>query len=173
MGIIHKGIPELKVLDRFGDDYNIFVETGTHVAKTAIAMSDWFRTVHTIESVNHYYQRSVQNIIHSGKRNIQIYFGRSQDILPDIVNTLEINNTPAVFWFDAHYSPDLEGAKPAVVCPVIQELEIVTKSSLQHVILIDDARLFGSREWPSLDRVLQYLPKSAYIEDDVIWSYSR
>jgi hypothetical protein len=164
MGLIHKGIPQEKVLDRFGD-YNIFIETGTHVAKSAIWAADWFKQVYTIESVNHYYLRSQQNIIQSGKRNIELFYGRSQDILPNIVNAL---NEPAVIWLDAHWSRDLEGQKPSIVCPVIEELKIISNSN--HIILIDDARLFGSNGWPSLDHVMQYLPKTSYVEDDVIWS---
>ena len=170
MGIIHRGIPQEKVLDRFGDSYDVLVESGTHVAKSAIWASDWFNQVYTIESELVYHRKSMINVARLGKDNIQLYYGRSVDVLPSIINILEHNRTPAIFWLDAHWSRDLEGDKPDVVCPVLQEITLINKSFLNHVILVDDARLFGREPgWPELDEVMFYLGRNAYVEDDVIW----
>lgn len=167
MGIIHRGIPQEKVLDRFGD-YNVLVETGTHVAKSAIWASDWFKQVYSVEAVSHYYQRSLMNVMQSGKNNIKLYHGNSIDVLPVVLKQLF---EPAVFWLDAHWSRDLEGNKPSVVCPVLEEINIIKQSNFNHVILVDDARLFDNEPgWPSLDVVLYELGYNAFVEDDVIWS---
>lgn len=165
MGIIHRGIPQQKVLDRFGD-YNILVETGTHIGRTAKWGSDWFRFVYTIESELYYHNIAKRNLRH--RKNVYCKYGNSIDELPLIVATLD---TPAIFWLDAHWSRDLEGVKPDVVCPVLEEIAIIRKSNIDHVILVDDARLFGvEKGWPSLDDVKSSLGRNSYVEDDVIWS---
>ena len=53
----------------------------------------------------------------------------------------------------------------------MQEIEIIRKSNMDHVILVDDARLFGVEVgWPEQYMVMDKLGRYSYIEDDVIWS---
>ena len=60
---------------------------------------------------------------------------------------------PATFWLDAHASgPNIPGGKYGS-CPLVQEIEAINLSPCKdHVIMIDDNRLFGSHEWDYLDK---------------------
>ena len=57
----------------------------------------------------------------------------------------------ATFWLDAHASgPNLPGGKYGG-CPLLQELNAINLSPCKdHVLFIDDVRLFGTHEWDFL-----------------------
>ena len=84
----------------------------------------------------------------------------------------EINGT-AIFWLDGHYSGGIT-ALGNKECPVLEELETILKSHIQHVILIDDARLFnGTNDYPTIDELKFIISKSKFeynifIENDAI-----
>lgn len=167
MGIITKGIPEQTALD-LADKYNLttFVESGTHVGKTSLFASQWFNEVYTIESVKYYHNIAKAKM----PSNVKLYLGSSQMWLPQIIKQL---HNPALFWLDAHWSRDLQGEKPHVICPVLQEIRAINKFQYPHVIMVDDARLFGNPGWPSLDNVILSLShnrSNVWIEDDVIFA---
>jgi len=68
--------------------------------------------------------------------------GSSVDLLPGIVESLD---APATFWLDAHPIDDSMS-----FCPLYKELEIIKESAVEnHVIMIDDVRMFGS--WLDVD----------------------
>ena len=165
MGIIHRNIPKVLAVD-LSDKYelDILIETGTHVGKTAVWATDWFTHVYTIESVTHYYEVSRNKLRH--KKNVTLINGFSQDVLQWLM--LDIHQ-PCLFWLDAHWSRDLEGNKPDVICPVLEELTIIKQSQYEHVILIDDARLFEAKNnWPSLNDIKNAIERPFYIQEDVI-----
>jgi hypothetical protein len=85
---------------------------------------------------------------------------------------------PALFWLDRHWSGGVT-AKGAVVSPVLNELATILERDVSaDVILIDDARLFGTEGYPTLDdaRAL-ILTKRAewevYLENDIIRAHAR
>ena len=60
-----------------------------------------------------------------------------------------------VFWLDAHYSGGVT-AKGSTECPLEHELQIIAEHACTgHIILIDDVRLMGSGDYPSLARVCE------------------
>ena len=78
-------------------------------------------------------------------------------ILPTLVG-------PTFFWLDAHTDEE---------CPVMREIAAINRSPLPHVILVDDARLFGLfPAWPNKHEVLEALSnggkRTVYEIDDVI-----
>lgn len=63
-----------------------------------------------------------------------------------------------MFWLDGHYSG--EGtAKGDKETPILEELKcILNKNDYKHVILIDDARLFGNVcDYPSIDELNKFI----------------
>jgi hypothetical protein len=167
MGIVHKGIPRRlarQLRQRHG--LSVFIETGTHMGNTAVWAAGEFVEVITIESSPHYHQLADEKF---SLPNVRALLGNSWEIL----QRLEID-APALFWLDAHWSPDLEGERPVVICPVLDELAVINESTLSHAILIDDARLFGNTPgWPKLDdvkRMAQMNGRKVWIEEDVIFA---
>lgn len=170
MGIVHRGIPAQAATKlRQRHHLEIFIETGTHVGKTAVWASGQFTTVITIESVKHYYDIARGRL--SDLPNVVMRLGSSEALLPAIVHGLTV---PAMFWLDAHWSRDLKGKKPDTVCPVMAELAAINSSTWPHMVLIDDARLFGSTPgWPSLDEVKTEAGKNGrtvWVADDVVFA---
>lgn len=52
-----------------------------------------------------------------------------------------------VFWLDAHYS-FLDTSFHETTCPILEELHEISKHHIKtHTILVDDLRLFGTREF--------------------------
>ena len=126
-----------------------FIETGSMEGWTmGIANAHGFKTMHGIELMQKYYDFSVEQF--KDNPNIHFYLGESPDVLPMLVENL---TEPATFWLDAHASgPDIPGGKYGG-CPLVQEIEAINLSPCKdHVIMIDDTRLFGSHEWDYLDK---------------------
>ena len=56
---------------------------------------------------------------------------------------------PSLVWLDAHWTavgPRPEGGDT----PILQELEAIGGCHGKHVILIDDIRIFGNPQWPTI-----------------------
>ena len=175
MGFIHPGVPQ-ELVTRLAQQFSIttFVETGTHKGRTAEWASGLFKKVITIEGSEKWYQATKERL--AAVTNIEILFGHSAQLLPEVVRRLE---GPAVFWLDAHWSGrQTAGAEDQ--CPLLSEIAAVNGSSLEHFVLIDDARLFLSPpepphnidQWPEIAAVLAALNgtrrKYAVIFEDAI-----
>jgi hypothetical protein len=83
-------------------------------------------------------------------------------------------NEPALFWLDGHYSGGVT-EKADIETPIMKELEyIFTHPVKNHLILIDDARLFiGKRDYPTLEVVRDLTAKhmkdfSFTVQDDIL-----
>jgi len=91
-------------------------------------------------------------------------------MLETIVSSL---TEPALFWLDAHYSGP-STAQGGLDTPVRRELDIVLGSNERHVVLIDDARAFGTeKDYPTLEEIRQQVtrlvPKSEMsVSNDII-----
>jgi hypothetical protein len=82
-------------------------------------------------------------------------------------------NEPAIFWLDGHYSGGFT-AMGEKETPVYEELKIIFSNKQDHVILIDDARLFnGNDGYPTFDDlkifIHQHYPQQLIkVSDDCI-----
>lgn len=126
-----------------------FIETGSMEGWTMnTALEYGFEVMHGVEIMKEYYDHSVNFL--SAYPNVYFYLGESPDILPRLVKNL---TEPATFWLDAHASgPDIPGGKYGS-CPLLQELEAIKLSPCKnHVLMIDDTRLFGTHEWDFLEK---------------------
>lgn len=149
MGIVHRGIPQARALelrDLHGLKY--FVETGSLVGNTAAWASDHFATVQTIEVSEVYHQKARTRT--RGMSNVVCYHADSATYLKAVLESLPGS---ALIWLDAHWSRDLGSGKPNVVCPILDEVKQIVDDGGEHVVLIDDARLFGKDGWPSVDEI--------------------
>ena len=126
-----------------------FIETGSQEGWTFYVAKEYgFDTMYGIELMEEFFVTSVDKF--KDDRNINLLLGESPDILGSLCPFLV---EPATFWLDAHASgPSIPGGKYGP-CPLIQELEaIATSPCKNHVIMIDDTRLFGTHEWDYLDK---------------------
>ena len=118
------------------NDYPIFIESGTKYGKTAVAMTQVFDHVHTIEINPTFYSQAKRH--YRGNR-ITFYCGDSCDVLPDIIPQIDQN---AVFFLDGHWSEGDTG-RGQKDCPLLEELScIVSTFPHEAILIIDDFRLF-------------------------------
>jgi hypothetical protein len=151
--------------------YKVFVETGTFLGKTTLAMSQIFDRCFTIEIDENLYARARQLL--ASRSNITVILGDSGEKLPEVVAQLE---EPAIFWLDGHYSKSVTG-KGARDTPIEAELHAIFHHRIkEHVILIDDARAFlGIHGYPSVARLKKFVDEHSThrmrISNDIIRIY--
>ena len=170
------GLPETLVL-KFRDSSGVrcFIEGGTFRGKTVKWAASHFQRVITIEASPIVYDRLKPE--HPLFPNVKFLLGDTRKLLPTIIDELD---GPAIFWLDSHYSAgDTFGAGDE--CPLLKELEIINSTPHEHLILIDDARLFTQPPpaphdvdaWPTFGDILGVLNRGesrryVVIVDDVI-----
>lgn len=130
-------------------DVPVFIETGTYMGGTAMAMSRLFEEVHTIELSMALFRQTKTKLKHLD--NVVMYMGDSAVMLEEV---LSHTDRRCLVWLDAHYS----GGKTAYrekKTPIIAELEALAYHERNdHVILIDDIRAFiENPAYPSIDEL--------------------
>lgn len=131
---------------------SVLVETGTYLGDMVFAMQDQFEKIYSIELSHHFYEKAIQRFMKH--KHVSILEGDSGEVLKSLVPILK---TPALFWLDGHYSGG-QTAKGKKECPIYEELKSIFNSPFDHVILIDDARLFiGQHDYPTVDELKQYV----------------
>lgn len=180
-GVNTEGLP-IELVERLINHKEIkyFVETGTAGGASISLASNIFKKCYTIELID----ERVKNMIFS--ENVKSYGGVSSiDILPKIIDEIYIEEKSEeeyiLFWFDAHYSDSVPNETDIKECPVIEELNAISRHQ-NSIIIIDDARLFlGSppypldpREWPNISEIFSCLNEkfhqhySTIIDDYII-----
>lgn len=132
-----------EIIRYYGITYgiNVLVETGTNDGATPWALKNYFKKIYTIELGSQQFRKAVVRF--KEYPHIQCLLGDSGKLIRGILNKLE---EPAVFWLDGHYSGP-GTAQGDVDTPVETELLILREYWADgHVILVDDARLFGGGE---------------------------
>lgn len=176
MGIVRMGPPEELILHLAADHtVNTFVETGTYQGWTARWASNHFSKVITLEAAKPYFVKARQAF--ENIPNVSCLYGDSRSRMGDIVKTLQ---DPAIYWLDSHWCGS-ESYGEADQCPLLEEIKILNSSTVQHLIFIDDARLFTSPpplpnridQWPTIAEVCSLLNAASYqryvvIFEDVI-----
>lgn len=176
MGLQRMG-PPTEIILEIRDAYPVshFIETGTFKGDTSYWASRLFQTVSTIENSDVLFRQVKEKYGHIS--NIRFYHGDTRFKLKEIVPALD---SAAMFWLDAHWSgQNTYGAKDE--CPLLDELAIINSSRFDHVVFIDDARLFlsppplphGIDNWPDIAAILAVLQKTGkkryiVIAEDVI-----
>ncbi|MEP6645466.1 MAG: hypothetical protein ABJC12_00135 [Saprospiraceae bacterium] len=150
--------------------YHVFIETGTFLGDMVEAQKDRFNKIISIELAGHLYRKAKKRFRNNEK--VTIVQGDSGKVLPEILNNI---HEPVVFWLDGHYSAGVT-AKGDKSCPIYEEIDAIfnRKNQFNHIILIDDARLFtGKRDYPEVVKVTGYIraKNSNYqleIKDDIL-----
>lgn len=149
---------------------SILVETGTYFGDMVVAMKDHFAYVYSIELSEKLYECAKKRFARD--RNVVILHGDSGERLGEIVEKI---NGPALYWLDGHFSSGFtaQGHKDT---PIFKELKsIFEQGDKRSVVVIDDARLFGSDpSYPSkeeLEKVIRGFDGNWVIE--VKWDAIR
>jgi hypothetical protein len=133
---------------------NVFVETGTLYGDMIEAMRTHFDKLYSIELSKEFHKNAVERF--KNYPHIEIVNGDSSTEIKTVLK--KINNETILFWLDSHYSGG-NTAKGEKDTPIIEELgHIFNSSKLKHVIIIDDARLFGTDPaYPSIEELRKYV----------------
>ena len=151
-------------------DLTTLVETGTYIGDMVEAQRQRFRKVISIELSPELCLAAQERF--APARNVTILQGDSGELIESVVERI---GGPAIFWLDGHYS---EGntARGSLETPVRRELEVVLASPHDHVVLIDDARCFGTGDYPTLEDTRALVARlrpdwACLVRDDIIRIY--
>jgi len=133
----------------------VLVETGTYHGDMLDAMRHQFRRLYSIELSERYFIESSRRF--EGQAHIKVLHGDSGERLGELVKSI---TQPALFWLDGHYSAG-KTARGMEDTPVLRELEHIFSSHIpRYVILIDDARCFGTNPgYPTLETIETFVKK--------------
>lgn len=164
-------IVKQRVLREYSKRYGlrIMVETGTCYGDMVEAMKSNFDRIYSIELSKDLFEHGMKRF--KGAKNIQLIHGDSGTELGRIVNEM---SQSALFWLDGHYSGG-ETAKGPKDTPIYEELHhILNAQDRGHVIIIDDARCFGTNPaYPSIEELIHFIKSKRpnvgiVIQDDII-----
>ena len=157
-------------LRRYAREYGlrVLVETGTYLGDMVEAMKRDFDEIYSVELGQELYEQA--KLRFASEPHVKLLQGDSGVVLKQIVDGLD---RPALFWLDGHYSAGItaQGEKDT---PIYEELaHILNAPDLGHVILVDDARNFGSDPaYPTLEELKEFVnskrPSRITVEDDSI-----
>lgn len=130
---------------------SVFVETGTYRGETLSAIKDLVPEIHSIEIKQDLHDAAKTKF--ADDKNIHLHLGDSTTVLPQLLVKIDRS---CLFWLDGHFSGGITG-KGALETPIAAELEtILAHPTAGHIILIDDARCFGTeKDYPTVDQVRQ------------------
>jgi hypothetical protein len=169
-----KAIIEMASKYKYSD---VFVETGTYMGDTVAYLQPNFLKLISIELSKELAEKAQKRF--AGDEKVQIIQGDSATQLSNILISI---STPVVFWLDGHYSSEFWSgdqyiitAKSEKETPILDELSQIAKHPIKnHIILIDDARLFkGENDYPEISVVKNFVQKnfpnhSMLIKKDII-----
>ena len=151
----------------------IVVESGTFMGWTAEYVSKYFGRYITIELDPIFYRKAVDKF--KDTKSVEVILGNSGDVLPGLMGKLDRRT---LFYLDGHYCGH-NTAKGNSNTPIIQEImTILGHADKNHVILIDDARMFlGCDGYPSIRALRKMVNRIAKdyelrVSDDIIKIYN-
>ena len=133
---------------RYASDHDcqILFETGTQYGDTPWLFRSHFESIYTIELSP--MLAAMARTRFRRHTHIKVVEGDSGEKLAELLPSLQ---SKTLFWLDGHYSAGVT-ARGSSDCPIYAELRSIADLCLvPYVILIDDARCFGSdKDYPSL-----------------------
>jgi len=161
-----------QTLHEYGKKYGLrtLLETGTLHGDTLFRLMGDFDTLYSIELSTELHAKAVKRF--RPFPQVRLVQGDSGEKIREVLPLL---TGPTLFWLDGHYSTG-ETAQGALDTPILAELEtIFSQSPLPHVLLIDDARLFGvDKDYPPLDTLRAFIAEKGgprwrvEVADDII-----
>jgi len=148
-------IVKQQTIRSFAEKYElkILIETGTLFGDMVEAMKGNFSQIYSIELSEELYEKAKKRF--NGDGNVRIIHGDSGVELGELVTMIK---DPALFWLDGHYSAGVT-AKGDKDTPIYEELtHIFNTPNRGHVIIIDDARCFGTDPaYPSIEELSNFI----------------
>ena len=130
----------------------VMVETGTLLGDMVQAMKNHFKKIYSIEIVPEMARKAERRF--ANDKNVEIIENDSAIALKSLVPKIQ---EPALFWLDGHFSGGNTG-KGEKDTPIMEELATIFASEIPHIVLIDDARCFGTeKDYPSLSELETYV----------------
>lgn len=165
-----ESIRKMNVLKEYKIKYSsqTLIETGTYLGNMIELVHSEFEGIYSIE-LSKWLAKNARKRF-AEYPHIHILEGDSSKILPQILSKI---NEPCLFWLDAHFSGGIT-TKGQKYTPIMSELtQILTHPIKNHVILIDDARLFGTKpDYPSIseiETIINAYPNLSFeVADDII-----
>jgi len=117
------------------------------------AMKPLFHRIYSIELGDKLYHDARRRF--KGDPHVELIHGDSSRELGPLMRRID---QPALFWLDGHYSAG-DTARGEKDTPVFEELDhILGAPDLGHVVVIDDARCFGSDPaYPTIEALREYV----------------
>lgn len=164
----HKRLVLRALARRFG--LRTMVETGTYLGDALGTLRADFDHLISIELDERLHRAAGRRF--RGDPGVRLLQGDSAQRLPEVLAGLD---RPALFWLDGHCSGGFT-ARGEEHTPIFAELAAIAAHPLSraHVLVIDDARLFGSEAgYPTLEalreRVRAGWPEATWeVADDLI-----
>jgi hypothetical protein len=118
----------------------VFVETGTFRGDGVLRVLNDFEVIYSVESDPALF--CLARLKTSGFQNVHLFQGDSGEFLENLFLP-----EPALFYLDAHWS----GFGMETPLPLLRELRAISKRPYPDVVVIDDMRLMGKKEWSGED----------------------
>ena len=165
-------------LNKFREEFNlkILIETGTFMGETVEYFKNDFSHIYSIELSIDLANQAKEKFLNDD--HISIIQGDSGEILKGLLAKID---QPVLFWLDGHYSSEfwvgdvfIKTARTNVDTPIVEELKTILEHPFDHVILIDDARMFtGNTDYPSIFQIERMVRNSnrkysVKVENDII-----
>jgi hypothetical protein len=142
----------------------ILAETGTYLGDMVEAMRWHFDRIYSIELSQELFEKARRRF--AGVENVHLIQGDSGIVLAGVLQQID---QPALFWLDGHYSAGVtaQGQKST---PIYEELQHILNAPYHaHVIIIDDARLFGTDPaYPSIAELSEFVKAKRSTVDIVV-----
>lgn len=134
-----------------------FVETGTYFGDMVHALKGEFEQIQSIELDDFLFERAKRRFM--SYPHISILHGNSGSMLPRALASVD---RQTLFWLDAHYSGGITACGD-LHSPILLELEHIFHHPIRgHVIVIDDARLFGpDSAYPTLEQLQHFIERQS------------
>ncbi len=146
-----------RIVATYGSQFGTktLIETGTYLGDMLYAVRRQFTRLVSIELSSELCRKARERFQRFPR--IEIVQGDSAEVLPKILDGIA---EPCLFWLDGHYSGGFT-AKASLDTPILKELETIFEHPVKdHVILIDDARLFnGTEDYPAIGDVRQLVER--------------
>ena len=147
---------------------SVLCETGTYHGDMVAACRRSFDEIFSIELDSRLYRAARERF--AGASNIHLFPGDSAVVLPLVMERIE---RPCLFWLDGKTM--VGGVSGPVKTPIRAELAAILDHEIgDHVVLIDDARLFvGRGDYPPLAEIEETIRSarpgwSIEVSDDVV-----
>lgn len=161
MGLFFGGVPDWLVAWASTTGLHAAVETGTYKGDSADLLARTFGRCSTIELQPELAERARQRF--ADRSEVAVLEGSSRDHLGAALTE------PSFVWLDAHWSAGGTAGEDDP-CPLLDELSTIRASGHEHVVAVDDLRLFGMPEagWPGIAEVVAAMPGTVFAVDDVL-----